>query len=365
MGASSGMKRAIRAAQLLDRGFAGNGLSWLKPSLGTVDNLVPIDASPPDLHDEMCGPHHKRPASDEDEDTVANNAGASSNASPSMTFFAGGLQPPTMKPSELLAQPAAASEPIQVYTGPTRTGAALIAAVATDTEQQTAEARQEKDAGRVEEARCRYQGCSHQGCAKDTAKDAKPVKHANARPDAAPKSADPSPPPSRPNRRRPPSPPANPPPKIPAATTSPPVNRPRVLRICTELRQRPSAAMPGGAVQDLPGRLPRAAALPNICPKSAMPARHPAASGGNGPEGKYMERIWLKQYPAGVPADIDVTQYASLVELLEESFAKFSDRKAFICMDKSISYRDLDEMSLALGRLSCRARACKRAPASR
>ena len=37
-----------------------------------------------------------------------------------------------------------------------------------------------------------------------------------------------------------------------------------------------------------------------------------------------MERIWLKQYPAGVPADIDVTQYSSLVELLEESFAKFS-----------------------------------------
>jgi long-chain acyl-CoA synthetase len=61
-----------------------------------------------------------------------------------------------------------------------------------------------------------------------------------------------------------------------------------------------------------------------------------------------MERIWLKQYPAGVPADIDVTQYASLVELLEESFAKFSARKAFICMDKSISYRDLDEMSQAL-----------------
>ena len=62
-----------------------------------------------------------------------------------------------------------------------------------------------------------------------------------------------------------------------------------------------------------------------------------------------MERVWLKQYPAGVPADIDVTQYASLVALLEESFAKFADRKAFICMDKSITYRDLDEMSLALG----------------
>src|SRR6187402_1216589 len=61
-----------------------------------------------------------------------------------------------------------------------------------------------------------------------------------------------------------------------------------------------------------------------------------------------MERIWLKQYPPGVPADIEPTQYASLVDLLEESFAKFADRKAFICMDKSISYRDLDQMSLAL-----------------
>jgi long-chain acyl-CoA synthetase len=62
-----------------------------------------------------------------------------------------------------------------------------------------------------------------------------------------------------------------------------------------------------------------------------------------------MERIWLKQYPAGVPADIDVAQYPSLVALLEESFAKFRDRKAFICMDKSITYRELDEMSVALG----------------
>ena len=62
-----------------------------------------------------------------------------------------------------------------------------------------------------------------------------------------------------------------------------------------------------------------------------------------------MERIWLKQYPAGVPADIDVTQYSSLVGMLEESFVKFSDRKAFICMDKSITYRELDEMSAAFG----------------
>jgi long-chain acyl-CoA synthetase len=61
-----------------------------------------------------------------------------------------------------------------------------------------------------------------------------------------------------------------------------------------------------------------------------------------------MDRIWLKHYPPGVPADIDPTQYQSLVALLEESFAKFADRKAFICMDKAITYRELDEASTAL-----------------
>jgi long-chain acyl-CoA synthetase len=58
-----------------------------------------------------------------------------------------------------------------------------------------------------------------------------------------------------------------------------------------------------------------------------------------------MERIWLKQYPPGMPTEIDASQYPSLVTLLEESFAKYSDRKAFICMDKAITYGELDTMS--------------------
>jgi long-chain acyl-CoA synthetase len=62
-----------------------------------------------------------------------------------------------------------------------------------------------------------------------------------------------------------------------------------------------------------------------------------------------MDRIWLRNYPAGVPADIDVNQYPSLVALLEESFAKFRDRKAFICIDKALTYGELDEISVALG----------------
>jgi long-chain acyl-CoA synthetase len=61
-----------------------------------------------------------------------------------------------------------------------------------------------------------------------------------------------------------------------------------------------------------------------------------------------VDRIWLKNYPAGVPADIDMSQYSSLVALLEESFARFRDRKAFICMDKAITYGELDELATAL-----------------
>src|SRR5712691_10428098 len=129
LGASSGTMRAVRAAQLLDRGFGGNGLAWLKPSLGTVDQLAPIDASPPNLRDDMCGGKHKRPESDED-DTVASTAGecGSSSVSSGATFLAAGLLPPLAKPSDLMAAAPAPSEPIPVYTGPARTGAALIAA---------------------------------------------------------------------------------------------------------------------------------------------------------------------------------------------------------------------------------------------
>src|ERR1700710_2027358 len=91
LGASSGQMRAVRAAQLLERGFANNSLTWLRPALGTVDNLVPIDASPPNLRDEMGGGKRKRPASDEDEDALANNAGgALTGGEASITFFAAG-----------------------------------------------------------------------------------------------------------------------------------------------------------------------------------------------------------------------------------------------------------------------------------
>jgi D-alanyl-D-alanine carboxypeptidase len=207
LGASSGQMRAVRAAQLLERGFANNTLSWLRPSLGTVDNLVPIDASPPNLRDEMCGGKRKRPASDEDEDTVASNAGASGSSTSgeaAITFFTAGLQPPMAKPSELLAGAPAPSEPIPVYTGPTKTGAALIAAVAVDTEKQTPRrgkksrvAAKKPDAAAEPKTEAKDTGKDARKDAKSDSKSqsksaAKPagVKHANAKPEAAPKAAE-------------------------------------------------------------------------------------------------------------------------------------------------------------------------------
>ena len=135
LGAPSSKMRSIKAIKLLEKGFSGNNLTWLRPALGTVDNLAPIAAAPPDLRDEVCGPHRKRPASDNPEDdtiasVVTNN--------PALSFFADGLKPPVLRPEDMLAAAPAAAEPVVVYTGPTKTGADLIAAAAADAATQEA-----------------------------------------------------------------------------------------------------------------------------------------------------------------------------------------------------------------------------------
>ena len=61
-----------------------------------------------------------------------------------------------------------------------------------------------------------------------------------------------------------------------------------------------------------------------------------------------MEKTWLKQYPAGVPAEINVEQYTSLVALLDESFKKFGARVAYKFMGKAISFAQVDDASRAL-----------------
>jgi long-chain acyl-CoA synthetase len=61
-----------------------------------------------------------------------------------------------------------------------------------------------------------------------------------------------------------------------------------------------------------------------------------------------MDRPWLRHYPPGVPAEIDPSQYASLVDLFNESLTKYRSRKAYICMGKSLTYGQADDMSKAL-----------------
>ena len=60
------------------------------------------------------------------------------------------------------------------------------------------------------------------------------------------------------------------------------------------------------------------------------------------------DRPWLSSYPEGVPADIDVTQYASLVALMEESFTRYADRVAYSFMGKDVTYAETDKSSAAL-----------------
>jgi long-chain acyl-CoA synthetase len=55
-----------------------------------------------------------------------------------------------------------------------------------------------------------------------------------------------------------------------------------------------------------------------------------------------MERIWLKSYPPGVPADIDANEFSSLNAVVEQSFEQYADRVAYVQMGRAITYRQLD-----------------------
>jgi D-alanyl-D-alanine carboxypeptidase len=118
LGAYSGAVRAQKAAQLLERGFNSGGLSWLTPSLGTVDALAPIDAQPPNLREEMCGGHRRKPAAEDNNEEEPEEAVTASNGDSSSTqgFMLSSLKPANGK--FLLGPPVETSAPIVVFTGP-------------------------------------------------------------------------------------------------------------------------------------------------------------------------------------------------------------------------------------------------------
>jgi D-alanyl-D-alanine carboxypeptidase len=113
LGTYSGSVRAQKAAQLLERGFNNAKLSWLTPSLGTVDQLKPIDAAPPNLRDEMCGGHRRKPPAEDNDEDEAQVASGDSN----QTYQLSSLKPATEK-FMLSSTPIISPEPIVVFTGP-------------------------------------------------------------------------------------------------------------------------------------------------------------------------------------------------------------------------------------------------------
>jgi long-chain acyl-CoA synthetase len=60
-----------------------------------------------------------------------------------------------------------------------------------------------------------------------------------------------------------------------------------------------------------------------------------------------MERLWLRHYPPGVPADIDASRYVSLVAMFEDSFKTYAARAACVCMGTTLTYAALDQASRA------------------
>jgi D-alanyl-D-alanine carboxypeptidase len=115
LGAYSSAVRSQHAAQLLETGFNSGGLSWLTPSLGTVDALAPIDAQPPNLREEMCGGHRRKPpAEDNDEEEPTAAADGDNGATPA--FMLSSLKPTAGK--FVLGPPVDTTPPVVVFTGP-------------------------------------------------------------------------------------------------------------------------------------------------------------------------------------------------------------------------------------------------------
>lgn len=117
LGAYSGAVRAQKAGALLERGFGSGGLTWLTPSLGTVDALAPIDAQPPNLREEMCGGHRRKPPSEDNQEEEAESAvTAEGEAGNGQAFMLSNLKPSAGK--FVLGPPIDTTPPIVVFTGP-------------------------------------------------------------------------------------------------------------------------------------------------------------------------------------------------------------------------------------------------------
>jgi len=129
LGAKSSIGRAVKAAQLFERGFAADQFSGLTLSPGTVDSLVPITATPPDLREDVCE-HTRRHRStkDADEGGEAGTARSEGMSNPGEQHL---LALSRLREAGVLTSGLAAGiPPVEVYTGPARDNITSYAAVA-------------------------------------------------------------------------------------------------------------------------------------------------------------------------------------------------------------------------------------------
>jgi D-alanyl-D-alanine carboxypeptidase len=140
LGARSSAVRTEKVLQLFEKGFAGRSLSWLVPALGTVDTLRPVDAAPPNLRDDVCGPNRHRPEAEtaEEEPSPTGNSDRAAVFALLPDFRAKGAKP-------VLGPPVPSMPPAVVFVGPPKKPGNPEAALAKSTEPRPS-ARQHKSA---------------------------------------------------------------------------------------------------------------------------------------------------------------------------------------------------------------------------
>ena len=177
LGAPSSAVRAYKAAKMLEQGFKGDKLSWLMPQKGTVEQIQAIDAPPPDLHEEMCGPKRKRPAA-EDEEVDMSAVDENGNGSP-LAILLSSLHG-TVKASQVLAGAVASLPPVEVFVGAFRPKTS-VAAEAQESQLAGGGPKRAKGKGKTKTA-----AAKPVAAAGDTAAEAKtePAKDAAAKPAA-------------------------------------------------------------------------------------------------------------------------------------------------------------------------------------
>jgi D-alanyl-D-alanine carboxypeptidase len=150
LGAPSSSVRAIQAAELLEKGFTSNPLSWLIPSVGKVENLQPVNVDPPDLHEQMCGKHRRRAAAEDEDDSEA-----VAKLGPNSPFadFISSLRAPNA--NQNLLREFEFGEPVVVFTGtsPKKPAVSKTAAVHSKPASKGGDSTVEKPAGKAATAK--------------------------------------------------------------------------------------------------------------------------------------------------------------------------------------------------------------------